>query len=502
MATIFGHLTKRSHPAPENKPEPIVTDPLLSAILAGEKITKEMALSLPAVAGAVDLIASAVAAMPIRLYRRIGDRVEAVDDPRVHLLNLDTKDTLDAFQMRRAMVIDYLLLGAGYCYIDRNYNNVIGLYFVDNKYISVINNYQPIYKDFTVLVLGKEYRPYQFIKLLRNTQNGSEGAGLIDEIGKTIETAYSTLLYQLRTAKTGGTRKGFITSEKHLTQENIDIIRRSWEMLYQGDEEKTPVLNEGIKFHEINNTAVESQVNETQKTITDEIYNLFHIYPDFLQTFKLAIYPVVKAFETALNRDLLLEQEKAEYFFEFDPKEILRVSIKERYEAYRLAKETGFMTLNEIRAAENLDWVEGLDVVNVGLGAVLYNTITKEFYTPNTDRKSLAGTKNMLEGHVLAEEFDASGNSSRDEVKPVAVDFDGTLAEAGQIVPERAAKLLELQEQGVQLILWTARTGADLEDALAQCEQFGIVFSDVVENKPDVALFVDDKAVTIDDLEV
>ena len=103
-------------------------------------------------------------------------------------------------------------------------------------------------------------------------------------------------------------------------------------------------------------------------------------------------------------------------------KEIIRTSLKDRYESYKLAKETGFMTLNEIRRAENMQWIEGLDVVNVGLGAVLYDVNKHVYYTPNTDTVGALGdeqaqeeeqkTEDMLLGHELAKEFDASGNSA------------------------------------------------------------------------------------------
>lgn len=43
------------------------------------------------------------------------------------------------------------------------------------------------------------------------------------------------------------------------------------------------------------------------------------------------------------------------------------------------------MTLNEIRKAENMNYIEGLDVVNVGLGAVLFDINNGSYYTPNTD---------------------------------------------------------------------------------------------------------------------
>ena len=134
-------------------------------------------------------------------------------------------------------------------------------------------------------------------------------------------------------------------------------------------------------------------------------------------TFKGAIYPIVKAFETALNRDMLLEKEKKNMFFEFDVKEIVRASLKERYEAYKLAKETGFMTLNEIRRAENLEYIDGLDVINVGLGAVLFDTNTHTYYTPNTGtqtdlNQTDENIQKLIEDKELDTAFEQSGNSS------------------------------------------------------------------------------------------
>ena len=154
-------------------------------------------------------------------------------------------------------------------------------------------------------------------------------------------------------------------------------------------------------------------MNESQHTLKEEIDNLFHISDDFNRTFKEAIYPIVKAFGTALNRDLLLEKEKKNYFFSFDTKEIVKASLQERYNAYKTAKETGFLTLNEIRKSENMNYIDGLDVVNVGLGAVLYDTINHKYFTPNTGQQTdTSAMNNMLEGQTEEQEFNADGNSS------------------------------------------------------------------------------------------
>ena len=61
-------------------------------------------------------------------------------------------------------------------------------------------------------------------------------------------------------------------------------------------------------------------------------------------------------------------------------------SLKERYDAYKIAIESGFKTRNEIRYMEDDDALEGLDVINLGLGDVLLDTKTGKIYVPNTDQ--------------------------------------------------------------------------------------------------------------------
>ena len=398
--------------------EPPVSDVLLRALLNNEAITREKALTLPAVSGAVDLIGNMIAAMPVKLYKHKQARVaEQENDTRVKLLNGDTGDTLDAFQLKKAMVEDYLMGKGGYCYIQRRRNEVVALRYVEDMYITVLKNFKPIFKDYVILVEGQEYKPYEFIKLLRNTKDGSTGVGLTDELSKTLETAYDTLLYQLSLVKSGGNKKGFLKAQRRLGQEEIDTLKRAWRNMYANNSENVVVLNNGLEFQESSNSSVEMQLDQNKNTLANEINKIFHIYEDFDLTFKEAIYPIVKAFETALNRDLLLEKEKKNYFFEFDVKEIIRANLKERYEAYKLAKETGFMTLNEIRRAENLDDIDGLDVINVGLGAVLYSATTHTYFTPNTDSTTDLNQTDQNIQHVIEDKeidtaFEQSGNSS------------------------------------------------------------------------------------------
>ena len=362
-----------------------VDDVLLKAILNGEAIKREDALTLPAVSGAVDFISSTIASMPVKLYKYKKGKVEEQDtDPRVKMLNVDTGDTLDGYQLKKMLVQDYLLGKGGYCYIERERNEVVALKYIPDDFICIYRDPNPLEKWFTIFCYDQEFQPHEFIKLLRNTKDGASGVGLCAEVNKALETAYNMLKYQLMLVKGGGNKKGFIKSTRKLGQEEIDLLKAAWSNLYANDQSNVVVLNNGLEFQEASNTSVEMQLNESKKTLQDEINAIFHISGDYYQTFKTAIYPIVKAFETALNRDLLLEKEKGKFYFEFDVKEIIRANIKERYEAYKIAKEIGLKTLNELRRDENLNDIEGLDVVDFGLGSVLYDVNTHEYYTPNT----------------------------------------------------------------------------------------------------------------------
>ena len=426
----MGLFRKREETPQQTQTEvtPPVSDVLLQALIQNEAITREKALTLPAVAGAVDFICNMIACMPVKLYKYKDGKVEEqTKDSRVKLLNGDTGDTLDAFQMKKAMVEDYLLGKGGYCYIRKNRNEVTGLFYVEEKYISIMRNFRPIYKDYVILVEGREYKPWEFIKVLRNTKDGASGVGLTIEVSKALETAYNTLLYQLSLVKAGGNKRGFLKSQRKLGQDEINTLKRAWQNLYGNSTENVVVLNNGLEFQEASATSVEMQLDQNKNTIKNEIYGIFHIYDDFDRTFKEAIYPIIKAFETALNRDLLLEKEKKTYFFEFDVKEIVKVNIKERYESYRMAKETGFMTLNEIRRAENMEWIEGLDVINVGLGAVLYDVDKHVYYTPNTDTIGDVG-----DGETPPEET-PEGDPEEEQMEKLIVDkeLDQAFEESG-----------------------------------------------------------------------
>ena len=369
-----------------------VNDVLLKAMLKGEKIDKEKALSLPAVSSAVDRICNTIAMIPIKLYREYTDeetgkkKVEEIkNDPRIKMLNVESGDTLDSFQMRKAWVQDYLLDKGGYLFIEKNKNKFKSLRYVDAESVTINTNFDPIFKDITYMVQGKTYETFNFLTILRSTKNGGSSRSVISEVSSAIENAYQTLLYELGLVKTGGAKKGFITSQRKLGEKEINLLKKAWANLYSNKSDNAIVLNEGMDFKEGSSTTVELQLNERKKTLQEEIDSIFHNKPNFDEFMKEAIMPILSAIKTALNKDFLLEKEKESFYFEFDTREIMRGNIKERYEAYKVASETGWISKNEIRYLEDYDSIDGLDVITLNLANVVFDINTGKYYTPNTN---------------------------------------------------------------------------------------------------------------------
>lgn len=383
-------------------------DILLQTLLKSETINKNKALSIPAVSSAVDRISNLVAMLPVKLYKKEKDGdnkykvVEVLNDPRTKLLNQDTKDTLDTFQLKKAIARDYLMEKGAYVFIEKNLNEFKSIRYVEPDNIQILKNYDPIFRDIKYEINGQQYETYNFLTILRNTTDGATGKSIVNEISKSLETSFTTIMYELGLVKKGGGKKGFLSSKRRIGDEEMKKLKKAWDSYYgkEGIEENVVILNDGLEFKEGASSTVELQMNERKKSLKEDINDVFHISSKYDETIKDAVMPIISAIESALNRNFLLESEKEVFYFAFDTKKITRGSLKERYEAYKIASDTGWLGTNEIRSEEDYDAIDGFDVIKLNLGNVLYDTKSKTFYTPNTgevldvQKKKLGGDTN------------------------------------------------------------------------------------------------------------
>lgn len=384
----------------ENPLEALVT----GRSFTGGTVTKEAALNIPAVATALEFVSSTIAGLPIKLYKRVGESVEEVEnDYRLKLLNEETGDLLDAVQCKKAIIADMLLMGAGYAYLEKQGNRIAGVYYVDEKFVSVTNNVDHIHKQVWVSIDGKNYPDYNVFRVTRDTDDGVSGKGVLEKNPLLFNTMYNALKFE-NTAICSGTKRGFLKSQRRLDPDQMERLKKVWRKLYSTEVNDSPdivVLNEGISFEPASATAAETQLNEAKRTNSDLVYNLFGLSSAlfegtltneaYVTAVKTGILPIVTAFNTAINKFFLLEKEKGEYFFAVDVSEILKAGIEDRYRGYEIALKNGWMQVDEIRKRENMKPL-GLNFVKLNLADVLYYPDKNEVYTTNTNATYTIGS--------------------------------------------------------------------------------------------------------------
>ena len=206
---------------------------VLKGFLNEDTISEREAMNIPSVSRCVNLIANTVSMIPIKLYQtrmwedKNGNKRKTVEieDSRCDLFNLDTKDTLDRADFKKALVRDYLLFGSAYAYINKRRNTIKSLNYVSNENVCITGNFDPIFKDYNILVRGQSYKPFEFLKILRNTKTGAQGVGIIEENQEILKVAYLTLKFEQNLVSAGGSKKGFIKSEKKITKEAMDSLK-------------------------------------------------------------------------------------------------------------------------------------------------------------------------------------------------------------------------------------------------------------------------------------
>lgn len=375
----------------------------LSKVLNGEEnskdiVTKDIALQIPGLKGGISFIADLVSSLEIKFYKEIDGKVESVDDYRLNLLNKESGDTLNSFHIKHALVRDFILYGNAYLYVNKYRNNIKSLHYVDAKKVSILPNYDPIFKDGKILVNGKYYDTYEFVIFTQNTLDGLSGEGLLSENSNLLELTYNTLAFSSDNIAAGGIKRGVVKSAHKLGEGAMDALKKAWSSLYNRNVNKSStaiILNDGLDFQELSQTSTELEILNTRKNNDLDILSILKIpanvmngtasndqYNNFI---KSTIIPLLEQLADAFNKTLLLETEKEEgCFFEFDTRDLLKGNVKERFETYKVAIESGIMTPNECRYQENLDAIEGMDIIKMSLGHIIYNTETKELYTPNT----------------------------------------------------------------------------------------------------------------------
>lgn len=370
-------------------------------------ITERQAMQIPAVAGIIELITSSISQLPIYVYQKNeNDEVINVEDKRNFLLNGEPNDSTNAHNFKKAIVKDYLFNGQAYVKVDRSRNDIIALYNLPAKHITIekiiIDGYKTAVKiRYNGGGQSVELDSDDVAMIFKGSIEDDELAGILNTNTKTLQLALDEQSYTTGILKNGALPIGILKATSRLTTPAIDRLRVSWENLYSGATKagKTIILEEGLDYQPISMKPNELDLTNIKKTILSDISRAFNVPESMINAaankyasneqnnihfLQYCISPIISTIESAFNKALLLESEKENgYYFHFDTAALLRTTEKENIEAATMGMKEGLFSVNEARGRVDMPKLP-VDYHMWSLGSIFYDSTTGLFAIPNT----------------------------------------------------------------------------------------------------------------------
>lgn len=377
---------------------------------SGTKMTEEIAMQIPAVSAAVDLITGSIAQLQFMLVKKdeeSGEVTRKNEDYRLYLLNRQPNENMDAYTFKRAMVRDYLLYGASNAVIERNLNKVDELYLLPTKNISVEVYVKDGYKKYSKTTLksangSKVFDDYNLLTILKDSKDGLTGSGVLFQNYEILKLATSENKYTSSVLQNGALPVGVLKTANKLNDKSFNKLKESWANLYSGSDKagKTVILEEGLEYSPISMKPNDLELTESKKSTLANISRIFNIPESMINSnankygsneqnnlnfLQYCVSPIISAIEGAVNKELLLESEKEDgYFFKMDPSKLLQTTRKEKAEAVATEYESGLLSFWEARSEIDRPKTVSEDYFRMSLGSVLYKYANDEMIIPNT----------------------------------------------------------------------------------------------------------------------
>jgi HK97 family phage portal protein len=374
-------------------------------------VNRSNILSISAVSSAIELISSTISTLDFKLYKKIDkNKIEEIeDDNRLYLLNMEPNFLMNSTQLKKAVVQDIIIEGNAYVNVEKSKNTIKSLNYLESKNVSVMLDTEVIHKDAKLMIQGQNFEVYDFIIATLNSIDGVQGKGILKNNRDLLALAILIQTYLNKNFRSSGGRKGIWKSEKKLGDSEFTQFKQDAKDIQETD--ANIVLNSNVSYTPLNNTNRDMQILEIKRFLAEEIRNIFNI-PErldnegFKSFIKIVLNPIINSLESAVNKALLLEDEKKQgYFFKLDVNELTRADIDTRFLAYKTSLDAGIESINEIRAKENLEPVMGLDIFKMTIGQALYNSKDGSWFIPNT------GQTTNADGEVIDNEANKQSES-------------------------------------------------------------------------------------------
>lgn len=374
-------------------PSPKIRDPQNGAprfgSSAGVSVTASSALGVSAFFACLRLISSSIAALPLPVYRRNseGIAVEARDSQLWKVLHDSPNADQTALDYMETVSVSLLMRGDHFARKLLDGKRLIGLEPVRPDIVTVR-------RDSSGQIRYRWSENGQSVDLGEDEMFHVRGFGGGPLGGLSVlALARESLGIAIAADRAAGAifrngvqPTGALKFKEWLDAEKREIARNDLANEFSGAQNagRPMILEGGVEWEQITLKADDAQLLESRAWSVEDVCRWFGVPPILIghsdkQTswgtgveqvvlgfLKFTLTPYLRRIEQSISKQLLTPAERAQGLFaEFNVEGLLRGDSNGRAQFYHYALSDGWMTRNEARAKENLEPVEGGDVVTI-----------------------------------------------------------------------------------------------------------------------------------------
>jgi HK97 family phage portal protein len=351
-----------------------------TTVTSGAKVTEEGAIKFTAVMAAVRLISETVGSLPLMVYRqkRDGSKEQVRDHWTYPLLHTSPNEIMTSMVWRETK--QALLCTWGNCYSEMKLNpgetRIEGFRFIPSSEVSPkwASNGNDVEYHIGKPGTKKEIVPRKKMFHVPGLGfNGLVGFSPIRVAKEAIGLGLAAEEFAARFFGKGAHASGILEHPAELSEEAFDNLKRSFEEQQGGLENawRPMVLEQGMQWKSISMPMTEAQLLESRQFSVVEIARIFNLPPHLLRDLSkasfnnieeenlhfaiLSIRPWLVRWEQALKKQVFDRFGLTDMYAEFNLEGLLRGKQKDRYEAYRIARNWGWLNVDEIRRLENMN---------------------------------------------------------------------------------------------------------------------------------------------------
>lgn len=347
------------------------------------------ALKEATVYACIRVLADSVGKLPLKVYQN----QSAVDHYLTPLLKTRPNPWMNARDFFKALEVQRNVYGNAYAWPEfetrgPDAGKLIGIYPLDSTRVSLFiddvgllpgkGKLWYMYTD----NMGTQYLigPDEMLHFKGLTSDGIVGMTPLEQLKGTIENAGSASRFLNNSFKTGMQTKGVVYYAGDLNPEAEKRFLDNFERMSSGlkNANRISLLPIGYQFQPLSIKMTDAQFLEnTELTIRqiaaafgvkmhqiNELSRATHMNVEHQQRefYVDTLMDILTGYEQEMTYKLFTQREiDAGYYVKFNVNAILRADPKTRYEGYRIAIQSGFMTPNEVRALEELEALPGGD---------------------------------------------------------------------------------------------------------------------------------------------